>query len=260
LTASTWFQIAAGFGTGLSGGALSGLFGVGGGIILVPLLHLLLGLDQHQAQGVTLASLLLPNSLPAMFHYRRSGVPIYWHLVWAMVLSFLPGVWLGASLANVIPERPLRQIFVGFLIILAIRTFLAKPVRPGAGLDEHSPEPPWWPGLFIGLLGGLLAGLLGIGGGVVMIPLLGLWLKLRQHQAQLISLAVLLPPIGLPGLFVYARHQADFPWFLLCGLAIGFMTGTYLGARMATDVSGPRLRKAFAGLMTATAVLMIWRH
>ena len=60
----------------------------------------------------------------------------------------------------------------------------------------------------------LCAGLLGIGGGVVMIPLLVIWLKLPQHEAQLVSIAVLLPPIGLPGVLVYARSQPNFPWLV----------------------------------------------
>jgi uncharacterized membrane protein YfcA len=194
-----------------------------------------------------------------MIHYRRQGVPIQWVLVWALILSFLPGVWAGAILANLIPEGPLRVGFVGFLVILSVRTFLQKPASHRTISAGGSNLAAWWPGLVIGLAGGLFSGLLGIGGGVVMIPLLALWLKLPQHQAQLTSLAVLLPPIGLPGLLVYARHQPNFPWFVLAGLAIGFVSGTYLGARVATDLSGPRLRKAFAGLMLLTAGMMIWK-
>ena len=253
------FQLIAGFGTGMAGGALSGLFGVGGGVLLVPLLRLVLGMNQHQAQGVTLAALLLPSSLPAMIHYRRQGIPIHWPLVWALILSFLPGVWAGAKLANRIPDGPLRMGFVAFLVILALRTFLQKPAGQEAGNVHDSEAHVVWPGLIIGLAGGLLSGLLGIGGGVVMIPLMGIWLKIRQHQAQLTSLAVLLPPIGLPGLLVYAGHQSAFPWFVMAGLAVGFVSGTYMGARAATNLSGARLRKAFAGLMCLTAGLMVWK-
>jgi len=259
MSLSPTLQVIAGFASGMGGGVLSGLFGVGGGVILVPLLRLVLGMDQHQAQGVTLAALLLPSSLPAMIHYRRQGIPIHWPLVWALILSFLPGVWGGATLANLVPEGPLKVGFAIFLVVLALRTFMQKPAGPIASSLQEAQAQVWWPGLFIGFVGGLLSGLLGIGGGVVMIPLLALWLKLRQHEAQLTSLAVLLPPIGLPGLLVYARHQSAFPWLVLSGLAVGFVSGTYMGALMATKLSGANLRKAFAGLMCLTAGIMIWK-
>jgi len=255
------FQFVAGLVTGLSGGLLSGLFGVGGGIILIPMLKLALGLDQHHAQGVALAALILPNGLPAMIHYRRHGIVVLWGLVGVLILGFLPGIWVGAVVAGKIPEGPLRWIFVGFLILLAIRTSVSRPDSENVALAPEQPTTAVspWKGVLVGVVGGLFAGLLGIGGGVVMIPLLTIWLRLPQHQAQLTSLAVLLPPIGLPGLLVYAHGSSNFPWLVLYGLVLGFLLGTYLGARLATNTSGPRLRKAFAGLMLLTASLMMWK-
>lgn len=252
------FTLLAGMVAGLGGGVLSGLFGVGGGIVLVPLLAFLLGLNQHQAQGVTLAALLLPNSLPAVLHFRSRGIPIHWPLVGAIIVAFLPGVWAGAKVANRIPEGPLRIGFVGFLLLLALRTFLQK--RPEAPTGAVPPEPPpWAPGLVIGLVGGCCAGLLGIGGGVVMIPMMVLWLKLPQHEAQLASIAVLLPPVGLPGVLVYAKSQPSFPWLILIGLALGFQLGAFGGARMATRIAGPRLQRIFAGVMVLLAVMLLVR-
>ncbi len=252
------YQLLAGMAAGLGGGVLSGLFGVGGGIVLIPLLALLLGLNQHQAQGVTLAALLLPNSLPAVLHFRSRGIPIHWPLVGALIAAFLPGVWAGAKIANRIPEGPLRLGFVCFLLLLAARTLLEKRKAPPSG-SEPVPPPPWAPGLSIGLIGGLCAGLLGIGGGVVMIPLLVIWLKLPQHEAQLASLAVLLPPVGLPGVLVYARSNPGFPWLVLLGLALGFQAGAFGGARMATGIAGPRLQRSFAVVMVILAGVLLVR-
>jgi len=256
--AASTFQFFAGMAAGLAGGVLSGLFGVGGGIVLVPLLALLLGLSQHQAQGVTLAALLFPNSLPAVLHFRSRGIPIHWPLIGALILGFLPGVWAGAKIANRIPEGPLRLGFVCFLLLLAARTFLQK--RKSAELENPTPPPPpWAPGLLIGLIGGTCAGLLGIGGGVVMIPLMVIWLKLPQHEAQLASIVVLLPPVGLPGVLVYAQSQAGFPWLILIGLALGFQAGAFGGARLATRMPGSRLQKAFAVVMVGMAILLLLR-
>ena len=256
----------AGLATGLAGGALSGLFGVGGGVILLPLLRLFLGLHQHQAQGLTLAALLLPGGLPAMFHYHRRGIAIPWGLAGVMTLGFLPGVWAGARFACRLPEEPLRWGFVGFLLLLAAWTAV-----PGADKARIRPAPPpglpagpgpaatWWQGAVVGGLGGVASGVFGIGGGVVMIPLLVLWVRLPQLQAQLVSLAVLVPPIRLPGMLVYAHGWHDFPWVVLYGLASGFVLGTYLGARLATSVPGRLLSRGFTGLMLLTAGLMAWK-
>ena len=250
-------QFVAGLATGLSGGVLSGLFGVGGGVILLPLLRLILGLRQHQAQGLTLAALLVPSGLPALLHYHRRGIGIPWALVGVMTLGFLPGVWAGALFAGRIPDGPLRWVFVSFLILLAAWTafFRADP-----GLPRCPARPALLgKGCLVGLAGGVCSGLFGIGGGVIIIPLLALWLRLPQHQAQLVSLVVMVPPIRLPGLLVYANGWGNFPWVILYGLASGFALGTYFGARLAMSIPGARLKGAFAGLMVVTAGMMIWK-
>jgi uncharacterized membrane protein YfcA len=114
------------------------------------------------------------------------------------------------------------------------------------------------PGLATGLAAGLLSGLLGIGGGILIIPALVWSLDLTQHEAQAACLAFMLAPIGLPGVIVYARHQGGLPWLILAGMAAGFLGGAYAGARVATGLKAPRLRRAFAILMACTALLMLF--
>jgi uncharacterized membrane protein YfcA len=254
------FQILAGAGSGLAGGLLSGMFGIGGGIVLVPLLALLLHLDQHQAQGVTLAAMLLPNGLPAVLHYRKRGVPIHWKLVGWMVLGFLPGILAGSWTANKIPNGPLRLGFALFLVLMALRTLLAKRNPHSLEGAQARPDFDSRAGLLIGCAGGVAGGLLGIGGGLVMIPLMTWWLKFSQQEAQLQSLALLLPPLGLPGVFVYAAAQGGLPWLVLAGLAAGFALGGYLGARVATAINAAKLSRGFAALMFLMAALMAWRR
>ena len=74
--------------SGLLAGALSGVFGIGGGVVLVPMLGLVLGLGQHDAQGMTLAILLLPVGLAAVVEYHRAGY-VRWRLVLPLVAGFL---------------------------------------------------------------------------------------------------------------------------------------------------------------------------
>jgi uncharacterized protein len=253
-------EFVAGMGSGIGGGTLAGLFGVGGGLILIPLLAFFLKLDQHQAQGITLAALLLPNGLPAVLHYRKRGVPIHWPLVGCLICGFMGGVWFGAKTANLIPSTPLRFLFLLLLLFLAARMYFLKMPEGHDELDFALPPLSniWLPGLLIGLSGGFASGLMGIGGALLMNPLMVWRLKMPQHQAQLASLAMMLPPIGLPGVLVYAR-ETTLPWMILAGLAVGFLIGAYLGARMATRIRGPKLRKIFAGVMVLMAGLLLLR-
>ncbi|HEX4845467.1 MAG TPA: sulfite exporter TauE/SafE family protein, partial [Geothrix sp.] len=119
-------RLLAGLGTGLCGGVLSGLFGVGGGIVMVPLLAVVLGLDQHRAQGATLAAMLLPTGLPAVIQYHRRGIRTNLRLVGVLVLAFLFGIYGGARVANRIPSEPLRWGYAAFLVLLAVMTHVRR--------------------------------------------------------------------------------------------------------------------------------------
>jgi uncharacterized membrane protein YfcA len=177
------------------------------------------------------------------------------------MIGFLAGAWGGAKIANLIPAPELRWGFITFLLLLALRTFLLHGKIQGSSPDRAlSLREVWIPGILIGILGGVASGLLGIGGGVLMIPLMTAWLKLGQHEAQLSSLAMMLPPIGLPAVLVYAHAQGGLPWAILAGVATGFLLGAYLGARMATRIRGTNLRLLFGGILVLMAALLALRN
>lgn len=251
----------AGLGTGLCGGLLSGLFGVGGGIVMVPLLGLILGLDQHRAQGANLAAMLLPTGLPAVLQYRRRGIHTSLPLVGVLVLAFLVGITGGSLVANGIPSVALRWGYAAFLLCLAVWSFLRRETGP-----RDSGETPidivrvWSWGLPIGLLAGIVSGLTGLGGAVVVIPLLASRFRMTQHEAQLTSLMMLLPPIGLPGVYVYAKAQGGLPWGVIGAVALGFAVAGFAGARMATRIQGARLKRIYAGVVLLMAVLVLLRR
>lgn len=246
--------------SGLAAGLLSGVFGIGGGVVLVPMLGLVLGLGQHDAQGMTLAILLLPVGLAAVVEYHRAGY-VRWRLVLPLVAGFLLGVWLGSEAATAVPERPLRLVFVAFLVVLAVRNWRAAGSRSGA---VAAAEPPAARAaaahaLWIGAVGGAASGLLGVGGAVLMIPLLVAVLGLRQHEAQGTSLAVMLPPVGLPGVLVYSAARGGLPWLVVGCVAGGFLLGGAFGARAARRVKGPALIRGFSVFQLAVAAGLLVR-
>ena len=105
--------------TGLAGGIASGLFGIGGGTIMVPILGLLLGFSQHRAQGTSLVALIPPTGLLAVLAYGRAGF-----LDWRTGLLLIPGVFLGgiagARIARSIPSVSMRKTFAVLMFLLGV--------------------------------------------------------------------------------------------------------------------------------------------
>ncbi len=111
----------------------------------------------------------------------------------------------------------------------------------------------------IGLAAGLLSGLFGIGGGIIVVPALILLLGLTQIQATATSLAALLLPVGILGVWVYARVGAvQFP--IAAMVALGILLGTALGARLALNLPPTALRWGLALLLVAVAIQLVWRR
>jgi uncharacterized membrane protein YfcA len=112
-------KLAGVFGAACGVGVLSGLFGVGGGIVLIPLLVLVFHFEQHKAQGTSLVALVPPTGILAFVEYWRAG-----DVNWTVGLLLMPGVFLGGyaggKLAQKIPPRRMRRAFAGFLFALGV--------------------------------------------------------------------------------------------------------------------------------------------
>lgn len=103
---------------GLIAGILSGLVGLGGGVIIVPALVFLLGFSQHQAQGTSLGILLLPAGMFAVINYYKKGY-IDVNVVLLLFVGFLVGGWLGSKLSLSVSETTLKKIFAVALLLIA---------------------------------------------------------------------------------------------------------------------------------------------
>ena len=105
---------------GLAAGILSGMVGVGGGLIIVPALVFFLGFSQHQAQGTSLGLLLLPVGILAVINYYNKGF-VDVKVVIIMSVAFILGGWLGSKLSLSLPQETVKKIFAIFLFYTAFR-------------------------------------------------------------------------------------------------------------------------------------------
>jgi uncharacterized membrane protein YfcA len=110
---------------GIVSGFISGMMGVGGAVVIVPALVMIFGLTQHQAQGTSLAVLLFPIGIFAVYNYYKGGY-INFKFALVIIVAFVIGSYFGSLLSIKIPERELRKFFGVFLFLVGIKMFLGK--------------------------------------------------------------------------------------------------------------------------------------
>jgi uncharacterized protein len=112
---------------GLMAGIFGGAFGVGGAVIMIPALVYFLGVDQHTAQGTSLAVMLPPIGLFAAYNYYKAGQVNIWFAV-IIAVSFMIGGYFGSKLALMVPETLMKKLFGVFLILIALKLIFSKQV------------------------------------------------------------------------------------------------------------------------------------
>ncbi len=110
---------------GIAAGIFSGLIGVGGGLIMIPLFVLLIGLNQHEAQGLSLAVMLPPVTLLAALNYHQAGA-INWKMALIVSSFFIIGGYFGSKFALKIDQQTLRKVFGIVILIVALKMIFGK--------------------------------------------------------------------------------------------------------------------------------------
>lgn len=110
---------------GIVAGLLSGAFGIGGAIIVIPALIFILGLSQHEAQGTSLAFMIPPVGILATWNYWKSG-HVNWKIALILSLTFFIGAYFGSNISLNISDRMLRKLFGGLLILIALKMIFSK--------------------------------------------------------------------------------------------------------------------------------------
>jgi uncharacterized membrane protein YfcA len=126
--------------TGLIMGVLSGLLGVGGGIILVPMLVLLFGTSQHLAQGISLA-VIIPTAISGLINFQRKGL-IDYKMAGLLALGSIVGAYISAHYVVFITSAVLKKIFGGFLAVTGVRMLLAPTKKASEAKNEDEKKDP----------------------------------------------------------------------------------------------------------------------
>jgi len=248
-------QLFGGVGTGLVGGFTSGLLGVspGGGLVVFSVL--LLGAEQHVAQGISLVAQIPPTSMTGIKRYWVGGSrsPLRWLVL--LTIGFVTGGVAGAYGASRASSSVLQWTYVAYLLGLDAM-LLARGGRRTAEQDGTIAirDLHWISLLTVGSFAGLSSGFLGIGGGLATVVGLSAVLGVPQLQAQMISLVLSVIPTTLPSAWVYWKQGWTWPWAALVGVIVGLIIGTDLGARLANKIDRSTLHVAmifFVSLMAA---------
>lgn len=247
--------VAACIGIGLAAGLLSGLFGVGGGTVIVPLLVLLLHFDQRLAAGTSLAA-IVPTATVGVISYAAHG-SVAWIPALILAVGAVIGAQVGTWLLARISQNALRWGFIGFLVVVIVMLFVAVPSRDaelpltflsGAGL------------LGVGVFTGIMAGLLGVGGGIIVVPALMLLFDTSDLVAKGTSLLMMIPTAISGTVGNLRRRNVDMTAAVLIGVAA--CTTTAIGAWLATLLTPLAANILFAAFMTFIAgqlAVRAWR-
>ncbi len=257
---------------GLAVGFMGGFLGVGGGVIIIPLLtywafpsmKVSVEVIMHLAFGTSLA-IIIPSSISAYYAHAQKG-NISKSVVCFLAIPGIIGSFLGSTITSSLRGELLKILFGFLLIFLAGQMFLEKGER---GKEEKETEQPFkFKAVVVGFLVGIFSGFFGLGGGVIAIPLLVRILKISIHRAMGVSIALVFL-ISLVGTFGYIYHGWGNPqlppfslgyvhvWgWIMAGLPSLFLARW--GANLAYKTRPWRLRKIFALLLLGVGTRMLF--
>jgi uncharacterized protein len=253
-------------GVGVVAGVLAGLLGIGGGLVIVPMLVFVLSSQNiphehimHIALGTSMASIIFTSVSSFRAHHKRGAVN--WTIVRRITAGILTGTFLGTYVASRLSTNFLKGFFAVFLYYVAIQMLMDR--KPKA-----SREFPGQAGMFsVGSIIGVVSSLVGIGGGTLSVPFM-MWCNLSIHEAIGTSAAIGFPiavagSIGylLNGAGISSLPQYSFGYIYLPALA-GIVCASILtapfGVRLAHSLPVSKLKKVFAGLLILVGTRMLF--
>lgn len=235
---------------GVVGGVLSGLVGVGGGIVFVPGLIYAGGWPIQEAVAASLVIIVF-SSLSGTIRNASSENPVNWRKAGLLSLAVAPSSLIGVYISRISPEVVVEVVFAAILIALAYPT--ARGGGSAIARNERSMPLPLVVVAGIGV--GTISGLVGIGGGVVLVPLMVLGFGMEVKTAVSTSLAVVLftSLVGASGYLLTGFDRV----LELPVLVVGAIAGAWLGVRLRDPLPEGRLRVGFAVFMVLVALRLL---
>ncbi|MGD9210021.1 MAG: sulfite exporter TauE/SafE family protein [Desulfobacteraceae bacterium] len=253
-------------GIGVVAGILAGLLGIGGGMVIVPLLiasftfqKLPYEFMMHLALGTSLASIIFTSVSSFWAHHKRKAV--HWGIVRRIIAGILLGTFLGTGIAARLSTDFLKGFFVVFLYYVAVQLLLNKRPEPSRQL------PGSWGMFGMGGLIGVISSLVGIGGGALSVPYM-IWCNIPVHMAIGTSAAIGFP-IAIAGTLGYIingfnatglpPHTLGYIYLpALFGLVCASIFTAPLGVKLAHSLPVDLLKRIFAILLLITATRMLY--
>lgn len=254
---------------GLIAGFLAGVFGIGGGIVLVPVLIFYLHatgvsslVSTHVAMGTSLLVVMFASGAQGWGYWRANQV--IWRGVVLVGLAGIVGGLLGSSIAAGLEGPSLRKIF-GFVLLVAVARLFSGRRKQGKELEPNlAPQPL----LATGLLVGLVSSLSGTGGALIAIPLMYTYMRFPLRKAFGTSSAaiVITAAAGAAGYFIRGWGNEFLPpgmpgfidWRPALPLILGAVPGGILGTRLATRADTPLARKIYAVILLVVMLRMFF--
>lgn len=238
--------------TGLAAGLLGSVLGLGGGILIVPILTLLLGLPMHMAVAASLVA-VVATSVSSSAGYLKRDLPLV-RLGLTLELATLVGAIAASSVAGLISARVLESFFAALLLYTAWNMWRGRKVRPVEGDPEFVPATPL---ALLGSVGaGAISGALGVGGGVVKVPILNILLGTPIHRATSTSTFMMGLTAASGCVAYYVRGELLLE--AAAPLVLGVLLGGRFGPRLAVRIEGGGLRRFFVFVLIFVALRMIW--
>jgi uncharacterized protein len=245
-----WLEIAITVLVGVATGVLSGMFGIGGAVVSTPALRAL-GATALQAIGSTLPS-ILPSSVSGSLRYHRENFIVLRVVLLTAVLG-IPASVIGSRLSDAVPGN-------GHVLMILTAALVAytgyRTAFPTVRTLERSDQPravEWWRLTIIGIAAGALSGLLGIGGGILMVPAFSAWIGLPLRQAIATSLACV-GIFAIPGTLTH-WYLGHIDWTFAGALAVGVIPGARIGAHFTINANDRLLRYSVGSTLGVIAVI-----
>ena len=249
MTRTPWFKALA---LGLLAGVMSGLFGIGGGAVLVPLLVLWLAVPQHRAHATSLAAIIV-TAASGMARFAGDS-EVHYAAGFVIAASAVLGALVGAHLMHRLSAKRLRQAFAVLLIVVSLQMLFGY--TPEAGAIALSGPKAIVAYLLLGGAAGVLSGLMGVGGGVILVPAMVLLFGFTQHASEGTSLLIIIPT-AIVGSIRHAKHGYT-DWRLAWILGLGGLVGAWLGADVALRLEAEVLQRLFAIFLLGTGLNLAW--